>query len=64
MKLYELPPGSNFKIVDGLRVPPEAPPVDTETTYRLMNIDGAYSYCVAQDGTIVHVLAYAEVIEA
>lgn len=62
MKLYDLPRGSRFTVCDYFRVPPGAPPVDSQTVYRLGNIDGMYSYCTDPDNNVVHVGAGAEVV--
>lgn len=61
MKLWDLPNRSYFTIDAGLRVPPGAPPVNTDTVYYLRNLDGMYSYCIAPDGGVVHVVCDADV---
>ena len=52
MKLYELPRGSTFKIDEG-----ELLNHEYQEVYYLDHLDGAYSVCYNDVGTIVHLSA-------
>ncbi len=61
MKLYDLPRGSHFRIIDGTNNSLGAMDVNTEEVYWLGNIDGMYSYCKDSFLNVVHISAWAEV---
>lgn len=61
MKLYELPRGSYFKLLENAQVPPDAAEGEPYQLYKLGNIDGMYSYCFDKDNRIYHFVAWAEV---
>ena len=63
MKLYELERGSYFRILEDGHIPPDAPEVNMDEVYKLKNLDGLYSYCLDSQGNVVHIAAYAEVVE-
>jgi hypothetical protein len=61
-KLYELSRGDKFKILSDVdRVPPAAPLLNTEETYKLSEADGLYANCFDSNGNRAYVAAYAEV---
>lgn len=61
MRLYQLPRGAFFTVCDDADTPPEGLPCDISGRYRLVNIDGMYSYCVDSNSNVYHISAYAEV---
>ena len=54
MKLYNLPAGAKFKIIDG-------EVLHSTAIYKFFNVDGMYSYCHNPDGDVVHLAAWTEV---
>ncbi len=62
-RLYELSRGDRFKITSDYRtdVPIGALEVNNAAIYKLHNIDGMYSYCTGEDGTVYHIPAIEEV---
>ena len=63
MKLYELPRGSSFVLINNPQIPPEAKIPDIDKIYKLGNIDGMYSYCSDNEGHVYHFVAWADVIK-
>jgi len=63
MELYKLPRYSYFKLVNDPQVPPEAKLPDLDKTYKLINIDGMYSYCLDENKDVYHFVAWAEVVK-
>jgi hypothetical protein len=61
MKLYELPRGSYFKLLEDAQVPPDASKGEPYQLYKLGNIDGMYSYCSDMYGRVFHFAAWSEV---
>ena len=62
MNLYELHRGEIFTLNGIPSQPPdvwEKPPVNQ--TYKLHNIDGMYSYCEDDKGSLYHLSAFADV---
>lgn len=64
MKLYDLPHGAHFRIIDEkVKVPVAAPEANPDETYWFGHIDGMYSYCKDADKNVVHFAAWTEVEE-
>ena len=62
MKLYELSRGSKFRLVSKDPVtPPASKELEYGDTLILKNIDGMYSFCLTQEGEIVHPAAFSDV---
>lgn len=61
MKLYELPRGALFRLIEDAKTPPGARPLHSGEVLRLGNVDGMYSYCTDEEGNAVHPAALAEV---
>ena len=61
MQLHKVPNGTWIRVVNPDKVPPDAPvPNDGERIY-FGHIDGMYSFCKREDGTIIHLVAWQEV---
>lgn len=62
MKLFELQRGTKFYIKnEDARVPPAAFPIERDSLLTLHNIDGMYSFCTDENGTVLHPAAFTEV---
>lgn len=66
LHLYDCERGTRFKLGQqtnerGLRPPGDCTDV-TDKVIRLNNLDGMYSHCTLEDGTVVHIAADALVI--
>jgi len=61
MKLYDLPRGSYFKLIEDPQVPPDAFIGKKNMQYKLMNLDGMYSYIIGSDKNVYHFAAWTEV---
>jgi len=61
MKLYDLPRGSYFKLIEDPHVPPDAFKGEKDMQYKLMNIDGMYSYVIGSDDNVYHFAAWTEI---
>jgi len=61
MKLYEIPRGSFFKLVEDTETPPGGIPSSVGETYFLNSIDGMYSLCLNSKREIVHLAAWSDV---
>jgi hypothetical protein len=65
MRLYEVAEKSWVKIVPDpkviTQVPPDAPPLSDGEVIFFYHIDGMYSLCRKQDGTLCHLVAWQEV---
>ena len=63
MKLYELNRGDLFELKEPPQIPPDsATPYNENQTFKLVNIDGMYSYTVCQqDFLVYHFAAWTEV---
>jgi len=62
MKLYEVPNNSRIKVLNDIKVPPAAPPIESGEELKFIKIDGMYSLCKKDDGTICHLVAWADVV--
>ena len=61
-ELYKLQRGDLFKIVDDdIRIPPAAPLINTDTIYKLLNIDGMYANIRDSSGLVSYVAAWTMV---
>ena len=60
-QLYEVPRNSWIKVVGYTKAPPGARKADQGEILKFHHIDGMYSYCQRQDGSICHVPAWQEV---
>lgn len=63
MKLYELKRGDKFFIAGNERaqVPVASFPIEANSLLTFHNVDGMYSFCTDEYGTIVHPAAWTEV---
>ena len=61
MKLYDVPDNSKIKVLDDIKVPPGAPPINKGDILLFDHIDGMYSYCKNMNGELVHLVAWADV---
>jgi len=61
MKLYNVPDNSMIRVIKNEKVPPGALPIANEEILHFHHIDGMYSYCERSDGTVVHLVAWANV---
>ena len=62
MKLYEVPNGSDIRILDNeILVPPGAKGVSKDDIIRFLWIDGMYSRCQDNEGNAVYLAAWTEV---
>ena len=61
MKLYEVPRNSRVKVKHTIAVPPLAPDITEEEVINFHHVDGMYSYCTKDDGTVCHLAAFTEV---
>lgn len=61
MRLYEAPDKSRIRVVGEVAVPPSGIGVEVGDELNYNHIDGMYSYCTRDDGTLVHLVAWAEV---
>lgn len=62
VKLYDLKRGDKFTVVD-TKIPPGSPHIYSYEVLTLHNIDGMYSYCTREDGTVVHPAAFSNVVK-
>ena len=63
MELYKLPRGSHFRLIGNTQIPPETRHPNLNKTYKLINIDGMYSYCLDENKDVYHFAAWADVTE-
>lgn len=61
MKLYEVPNNTRIKVINNIKVPIAAPEINKNDILKFHDIDGIYSYCTKDDGTVVYLVAWAEV---
>ena len=61
MKLYEVPPNTQVRVMEEGRVPPGAHQVSSSEIINFHHEDGMYSYCTNQKGEIVHLAVWTEV---
>lgn len=62
MKLCELKPGDKFYIKsDNVRIPPASYPIERDSLLTFHNLDGMYSFCTDEFGTVVHPAVWTEV---
>lgn len=61
MKLYNVPRRSRIRVLAEPAVPPAAEGVAPLEELTFDHLDGMYSYCLRDDGTVVHLGASTEV---
>lgn len=62
-ELFQLDKGTMFKLAnDEAQVPPESNAYNPMSTFKLVNIDGMYSYCLDEDKVVHHFAAWTKVI--
>lgn len=61
MKLYDVPRGTRVRVLDDIKVPPDAPEIKKGQIINFGHIDGMYSYCTTLTGMVCHLVAWAEV---
>lgn len=61
MKLYEAPMRCWVKPISDIKVPIASPNIQEDEPIWFSHIDGMYSYCINQDGELVHLVAWADV---
>ena len=57
-ELYNLERGSYFCIVDDDVSRPPCDTAPTSVVVKLHKLDGMYSYCTTDDGTVIHLAAW------
>jgi hypothetical protein len=60
-ELYLVPERTWVRVVDPDRVPPGAPVPEKGERVFFSHVDGMYSYCRREDGTVIHLIAWQEV---
>lgn len=61
MKLYDVPKYSYIRVLGESRTPMEGLEANEGDVFKFINIDGMYSRCKNEHGSIVHLYAGAEV---
>lgn len=61
MQLHKVPNGTWVRIIEPDKVPPDAPEPTKGERIFFDHIDGMYSYCKREDGTVIHLVAWQEV---
>ena len=61
MELHTVPNGTWVRVQDPDVVPPDAPTPDSGERVFFDHIDGMYSLCKREDGSIIHLVAWQEV---
>ena len=61
MKLFDVPNNTRVRIVADVNTPICGTPVPTGTVLLFKRIDGMYSYCIREDGEVVHPICWTEV---
>jgi hypothetical protein len=61
MKLYNVPRGSYIRVVEEPTVPPFGTTAKVGDMLLFKYIDGMYSYCISEDGYLIHLDASTEV---
>jgi hypothetical protein len=61
MKLFELARGTEYRLAEQPKVPPDAAHPHAMMVYTLGSIDGMYSWSIGTDGNIYHFAAWTEV---
>lgn len=64
-ELYNVKNGTNVRVVDDIKVPPAAPPINKGDEIYFSHIDGMYSLCFDKDKNPIHLAAWSlvEVID-
>lgn len=58
MKLYDVPNGTDIRVVVEDKVPPAARPAVQGMQLHFHHIDGMYSFCTDADGKVYHLAAW------
>lgn len=61
MKLYKLPRGAKFKLLETPQTPPASLDGDIEETYEFLRVDGMYCNCLNSRKQYVYFAAWTEV---
>jgi len=61
MKLYNVPRNTKIKVLGNIRIPPDAPQIETNEVLQFYHIDGMYSLCKNSKDEWVHLVAWADV---
>ena len=61
MELHKVPNRTWVRVIDPDKVPPAAPEPEQGERIFFDHIDGMYSFCKREDGTIIHLVAWQEV---
>lgn len=62
MKLYEIKKfPAKVRVLDPEGPPPGGVTPEQNTVYTVYNLDGMYSYCKDENGTVVHLAVWTEV---
>jgi hypothetical protein len=61
MKLYNLPRGERFKLLENPTIPPVAPQGKLNVVYKLLGLDGMYCNCLNPEQERVYFAAWTEV---
>jgi hypothetical protein len=61
MKLYHLPRGKWFRLLEDTQAPPDIGGYEANRVMKLGNIDGMYSFCTDEHSNVYHPAAWSEV---
>lgn len=61
MKLYECPRNSIVRLLEEPNHPPASIRSKTNNLLKFHHVDGIYSYCIDENGNVVHPAAWTEV---
>ena len=61
VELHKVPNRTWIRVIDPDVVPPAAPNPEKGERIFFDHIDGMYSFCKREDGTIIHLVAWQEV---
>ena len=61
MKLYEVPNNTRVRLMPEIEVHVPVGSPDPTDEFKFVKVDGMYSYCVTDAGTVIHPAAWTEV---
>jgi len=61
MKLYDVPNGSKIRVLGDIKIPPGAPEIVEDEILKFSRLDGMFSTCYKEDGTLCHLAGWAQV---
>lgn len=60
-ELHKINRGDQFMLAENPKQPPGSGDVDIGKIYKLINLDGMYSYCTDKEGNVFHFAAWTDV---